>query len=200
MATGSLNYEDFSGYSPYSTVGPYRASDYWKLPEGAPVELLRGRLIVSPSPTALHQLIVSRLIAVFEKVCDATDGLVFPAPMDVVLGDETILQPDLVYVRADRRSIVGERVQGSPDLVVEIISPGSDQRDRLEKLDIYAQHGIAEYWIVDPEQRVFEFLINRDGRFEVASGRDNRYASAQFPEVQVDLAEFWQVIDRRLAK
>ena len=78
------------------------------------------------------------------------DGLMFVSPMDVILSDDTILQPDLLYIAKDRRGIVGERVMGAPDLVIEILSPGSDKRDRTEKLDLYTKYGVAEYWIVSP--------------------------------------------------
>ena len=59
MSTDAIHYEALSGFTPLSTLGPYRAADYWKLPEGEPVELIRGRLVVSPAPNTLHQTIVA---------------------------------------------------------------------------------------------------------------------------------------------
>ena len=197
MATDNLNYEMFTGFSPHSTVGPYRAEDYWILPEGEPVQLLRGRLIVSPSPNILHQLIVVRLGELFSAIADQTDGFAVVAPMDTVLSEHTIPQPDVIYIRNANKGIIEDRVRGVPDLVIEVLSPSTARVDRLEKLDLYARHGIAEYWIVDPEPQVFEFLILKDGNYHEEFAQSDRYASPQFPEVQIDLTNFWKVVDRR---
>lgn len=197
MATDNLQYETFTGYLPHSTVGPYRATDYWILPEGEPVQLLRGRLFVSPSPNILHQLIVGRLYELFREIADQNDSFPMMAPMDTVLSDHTIPQPDVIYIRSGNIRIVEDRVRGVPDLVVEILSPSTARVDRLEKMDLYAEHGIAEYWIVDPESRVFEFLILKDGNYQEHTAQADRYTSPQFPEVTLDLAAFWKVIDRR---
>lgn len=197
MATDNLNYEMFTGFSPHSTVGPYRAEDYWILPEGEPVQLLRGRLIVSPSPNILHQLIVMRLGEVFSAIADRSDGFAIVAPMDTLLSEHTIPQPDVIYIRNANKGIIEDRVRGVPDLVIEVLSPSTARVDRLEKLDLYARHGIAEYWIVDPEPQVFEFLILRDGNYQEEAAQSDLYTSPQFPEVQIDLTNFWKVIDRR---
>ncbi len=197
MATDNLHYETFTGFSPHSTEGPYRAADYWILPEGEPVQLLRGRLIVSPSPNILHQLIVVRLGELFSAIADQTDGFAVVAPMDTVLSEHTIPQPDVIYIRHANKGIIEDRVRGVPDLVVEVLSPSTAKVDRLEKMDLYAQYGIAEYWIVDPESHVFEFLILKDGNYSEETAQSDRYTSSQFPEVVVDLANFWQVVDRR---
>jgi Uma2 family endonuclease len=197
MATDNLQYEAFTGYSPHSTVGPYRAEDYWVLPEGEPVQLLRGRLIVSPSPNILHQLIVLRLCELISVIADHNDGCALVAPMDTVLSEHTISQPDVIYIRSANKGILEDRVRGVPDLVVEVLSPSTARVDRLEKMDLYAQHGIAEYWIVDPESQVFEFLILKDGSYQEHAAQLDRYTSPQFAEVQLDLADFWKVIERR---
>jgi Uma2 family endonuclease len=198
MATELFHFEQFESFSPYTVAGPYRAADYWKLPEGEPVELVRGRLIVSPSPNALHQIVLRRLSQIFESAEEDGGGLCFFAPMDVVLSDDTILQPDMLYIARDRRSIVGDRIEGVPDLVVEILSPGSDRRDRTEKLDLYAKYGVSEYWMVNPDSRHFEFLTLDKNRYVVTQPVDDRYQSPLLPEVEIDLAAFWQAIDRRL--
>jgi len=197
MLTDSITYEEFTSYSPHSTIGPYRSADFLQLPEGEPVELLRGRFVVSPCPTPRHQMIVLQLALHLERICQQTGDLVFPAPMDVVLSDDTILQPDIALIRASNRGRVQDRIQGPADLVIEVLSPSTSRRDRLEKLDLYAKYGIAEYWIVDPESRVFDFYTNHNGTFTVTMSA-KVYQSPQFVEVQIDLDEFWKVIDRRL--
>jgi Uma2 family endonuclease len=197
MATDNLNYEVFAGFSPHSTVGPYRADDYWILPENEPVQLLRGRFILSPSPNILHQLIVIRLCELFSAIADKSDGCMLIAPMDTVLSNDTIPQPDLIYVRSDNMGIVEDRVRGVPDLVVEVLSPSTARVDRLEKLDLYARYGIAEYWIVDPETQVFEFLLLTSEGYRGQTAESDCYTSPQFPEVTIDLANFWKVVTRR---
>ena len=152
---------------------------------------------MSPSPNMLHQVIVALLLERLLNAARKTGGIAVCSPMDVILSDDTILQPDLLYISKPRRVIVKERVEGPPDLVIEVIS-GSERRDRVEKLDLYARYDVGEYWIVDPESRVFDFLVNDGGRFVVHSPADNRYQSPQLPEVEIQLADFWREVDERL--
>ncbi len=200
MSIGTHQYESLPGFSPPSTLGPHRAADYWKLPEGEPVELIQGRLIVSPAPSFLHQTISLLMSEILLNAARKGNGYAAAAPMDVVLADDTILQPDLIYVSKARSEIVKPRVEGAPDLVVEILSESNTRRDRVDKLNLYAEHGVAEYWIVDPKERHIDFLINCDARFVVQPQHDDRYASPRLPEVEIDLAAFWQEVERRLPK
>lgn len=197
MSTTSFHFESFEAFSPFSDVGPYRAADYWQLPEGEPVELMRGRFVVSPSPNELHQTIILLLSEKFLSAARQTKSKVLFAPMDVILSEDTILQPDLLYIANARRNIIRQRVYGPPDLVVEIIS-GSARRDRVEKLDLYAKYEVAEYWIVDPEAQHIEFLINEGGRFVVQSPAQDRYQSPRLPEVELNIAEFWREVERQM--
>jgi len=200
MSLNTPPFETFTGFTPFSTVGPYRAADFWKLEEGAPFELLRGRLIMSPSPTTQHQLILGKLYKIFEAAEIESDGLCYMAPMDVVFSDDTILQPDLLYIAKQRRHIAKDRIEGAPDLVIEILSPATDRRDRTEKLDLYAKYGVAEYWLVDPSSQLFQFLLLKDGNYVIQQQPDDHYQSPRLPEVAIDLAAFWAEIDRRLPK
>ena len=198
MSTTTFHFETFTAFSPFTDLGPYRAADYWELPEGEPVELMKGRFIVSPSPNVLHQVIVSSLLEILRAAARKSGGIAVCAPMDVILSDDTILQPDLLYVSKARRGIVKQRIDGAPDLVVEIIS-GSARRDRIEKLDLYARYGVGEYWIVEPEAQVIQFLINENGQFVVQSSTNNRYKSSRLPEVEIDMPALWQDVDSQMA-
>ena len=197
MSIGNPQYEVFTGFSPYGTVGPYRAADYWELPEGERCELMRGRFIMSPSPTPLHQLILGQLHILFERAFGDSGDLVLLAPMDVVFSDDTVLQPDLLCVSTERKDIVKERVEGVPNLVVEILSPATGRRDKTEKLDLYAKYGVPEYWIVNPELQVFDFLLLKEGRYVVAQQPGNKYQSPLLPQVEIDLAAFWAEVEKR---
>ena len=199
MSTITPQYVTLSGYSPPTSLGPYRAADYWELPEGEPVELILGNLIVSPSPNYLHQAISALLTEFILGAARTGGGKGCAAPMDVELADHSIPQPDLMYVSKERRHIVKRHVEGPPDLVIEILSESNARRDRVDKLNLYAETGVAEYWIVDPERRHFDFLINRTGRFEVQPQHDNRYQSPLLAELTLELVTFWAEVDRLVA-
>jgi Uma2 family endonuclease len=197
MSTATFHFESFESFSPFSDVGPYRAADYWQLPQGEPVELIKGRFVMSPSPLPRHQVVLMLLGEILLQSARNAGGIALCAPMDVVFSDDTILQPDLLYVSNSRRNIVRRRVEGAPDTVVEIIS-GTARRDRVEKLDLYARFQVPEYWIVDPDERVIEFLLNESGRYVVQSPTSNIYQSPRLPEVELALEEFWREVDERL--
>lgn len=198
MSTDAIHYETLSGFTPVSTLGPYRAADYWKLPEGEPVELILGRLVVSPAPNLRHQIVSITLSSHLFAIARQSGGIALDAPTDVALAEHTIIQPDVLYVRRDRRDILEDRVVGPPDLLVEILSPQNSRRDRVDKLNLYAEYGVAEYWIVDPVERQFDFLVNRGGKFEVQPQQDNRYTSPVCPELEIELAAFWRLVDEQL--
>jgi Uma2 family endonuclease len=199
MAAHAIQYETLTGYTPVSTLGRCVAADYWQLPEDERVELIRGRLIPLPQRDVLHQTVVGTLSVELFHIGRRSRGRALPGPLDVQLAEHTILQPDAVYIQRERRYIVKERLAGLPDLIVEVLSPGNHRRDRVDKLNLYAEYGVAEYWIVDPVERQFDFLVNRDGKFEVQPQQDNRYASPACPELEIDLAAFWKLVDDQLA-
>lgn len=120
--------------------------------------------------------------------------------MDVVLDDRNVLQPDLLYLTKGRLKQVSKHVTGPPSLVVEVLSPSTANRDRQEKLDLYAKFGVPEYWIVDPEMRSIEFLVNDGGRYVVVTAREDVYRSGVTPEIEIRLADFWGEVERRMPR
>lgn len=181
-------------------LGPYRLVDWDALPESPRCELIYGRLYVSASPTLLHQITAITFWEHIEAFARVRGGIVIVAPMDVILAEHTVVQPDVVYVGPDRRDRLGTRVTGAPDLAVEILSPGTARRDRGVKLKLFADHGVREYWIVDPGARQVEFLVARRGRFEVALPEGDRYRSQAIEGLSLDLEGVWGAIDERLAR
>jgi Uma2 family endonuclease len=135
--------------------------DYQLLPDDKRYEILDGDLVVVPSPNTEHQEILGSLYsALLIHVRQYQLGRVFCAPYDVVLSDENVVQPDIVFVSNERKGIIGtENIQGTPDLVVEILSPGTRSRDLEVKRKIYAKYGVREYWIVDPGEKAVEVLV-----------------------------------------
>ena len=94
-------------------------------------------------------------------------GKVYFAPFDVVLSDTDVVQPDIMFVSREREHIITHaNIQGAPDLVVEILSPSTAERDRTVKRRLYAEHGVKEYWQVEPEAQTVTVLLLRDGIFE----------------------------------
>jgi Uma2 family endonuclease len=140
-----------------------------ELPEtNLPTELWDGELILSPAPSFFHQEIVTR----FYKLLDAWVarhrlGKTGLAPLDMVLAPHRAVQPDIVFIANERLDIIRERVEGAADLVAEVLSPGSRRRDRLDKRDLYEQHGVKEYWLIDPEARTVEVLFLERGEYRL---------------------------------
>ena len=198
MSTVDYEFITFDGFSPAAHVGPYRAADYWQLPEGAPVELIRGEFVMSPAPRTRHQVVVGELNAMLRVAAKNGGGLTLPSPTDVVLSDDTILQPDALYIAKDRRGIVDDRVNGPPDLAIEVLSPGAERRDRIQKLDLYARYGVAELWIVDPEAQHIDFFLLESGGYVLKQGSADRYQSPRLPEVEINLPAFWSEVAARL--
>ena len=143
--------------------------DYVNAPEDKRYELLDGDLVVTPAPGERHQgvsvLLASRL---FQFVTENRLGRVYAAPFDVVLSNTDVVQPDLLFVSNERAEIVtAANVQGAPDLVVEILSPSTADRDLTFKRSLYARYGVSEYWIVDTDAGIVTVLLLREGEFEV---------------------------------
>ncbi len=145
--------------------------DYRLTPDDMRYELLDGELVMAPAPNRAHQSICLELgVLLHTFVKERGLGDVFIAPFDVVLSDLDVVQPDLLFVSNEQAHIVTEdNVRGPPDLVVEILSPSTAERDRTLKRARYAQHGVREYWLVDPDARTVTVLLLEEGIFvEVA--------------------------------
>lgn len=146
----------------------YTYADYRQLPEGAPYELIRGHLVMSPSPTVRHQRLVFRLGTALHSHLQSSDegGEVLLAPMDVHLSDDTVVQPDVLYVSPDRSDRIEKtEITGAPDLVMEVVSPSTSHRDVFDKKRLYEQNEVREYWIVDPESETVEVHALVDDEF-----------------------------------
>ena len=144
--------------------------DYRNAPDDERYELLAGQLVMIAAPNIAHQIVGGELFGVLRDfVKKGRLGRVFSAPTDVVLSDTNVVQPDVIFVSKGRMSIVGKNnIQGAPDLVVEVISPSNPEQDLVRKRDIYARHGVAEYWIADPDARSMRVMILEGGAYRVA--------------------------------
>ena len=140
----------------------FTLEDYQNLPESETkrYELLGGELIMAPSPTSEHQRISWELeFRLSQLVRKNKLGMVFDAPLDVILSDEDVVQPDILFISRERAEIIHQDgIHGAPDLVIEILSPASAGRDRSFKRTLYARSGVREYWLVDPDSKSIEVL------------------------------------------
>ena len=144
--------------------------DYKHTPEDKRYELLDGELIMVLAPRTAHQR-TSRdiLIPINTFVAENDLGEVFIAPCDVVLSDTDVVQPDLLFVSKERSHIINEdNIRGAPDLVIEILSPSTAQRDRTLKRTLYALHGVPEYWQADTDAKIAMVLTLDNGEYKVA--------------------------------
>lgn len=136
--------------------------EYFTYPETMrPMELVYGIVREPPAPRYGHQSAVTRLGALmYAYVEQHALGKVCVSPIDVVLDEPAalVIQPDIVFVAADRLAIIRDRIWGAPDLVVEVLSPRTARRDRTTKLGWYRQYGVRECWLVDVTQRAIEVI------------------------------------------
>jgi len=174
----------------------YTYDDYQQLPEGAPYELVRGQLVMSPAPTPQHQIIQANLFFELSKVVrKGNRGRVVGPPLDVHFDDATVLQPDLVYLAGARTDRIGEHaIEGAPDLVAEILSPPTAHRDLTEKKRLYETHGVREYWVIDPDQRTVEVFANTEEKFRQHARvvEEGTVASGVLDAFEIDLSDLFQ--------
>ncbi|MCD7954421.1 MAG: Uma2 family endonuclease [Lachnospiraceae bacterium] len=148
--------------------GEYTLEDYYALPDDQRVELIDGVIYDMAAPNTAHQATVKEISFQLESYVRSRKGscLVFPSPVDVQLDCDvrTMVQPDVLVV-CDRDKVIRRCVYGAPDLVVEILSPSSDRKDRIIKLAKYTNAGVREYWIVDLRQeKVIVYDLEHDRR------------------------------------
>lgn len=169
----------------------YTYADYlmWQLKER--VELIKGKIMaMSPAPARMHQKILRKINRAFdshfaEHLCE-----VYFAPFDVRLPDEkgnikTVVQPDLCVI-CDPSKLDDRGCLGAPDLVVEILSPGNSKREMKDKFELYQENGVAEYWVVRPEEKNIQIFLLEKGKYiglaPITEG--DMAASTRFPELR----------------
>jgi Uma2 family endonuclease len=168
--------------------------DYKSLPESETkrYELIEGELIMVPSPNTYHQRISGNLVFLLRDFVKKNKlGEVFYAPLDVHLG-ENVVQPDILFVsKAHSKIITEEEILGAPDLVIEILSPATSERDQTYKKTLYARHGVQEYWIVDPQEKTVEVMTLGKEEFENSGsyGKMDTMKSPIFPGLTINLCD-----------
>lgn len=166
--------------------------DYLRLPEVRQYEILDGELYMVPAPVPYHQRVAVNLtFALLGFVRPRDLGEVLDAPCDVVLTATDVVQPDVLFVSKDRVAIIGEtHLTAAPDLVAEVLSPATAERDRTTKAKLYARHGVKELWLADPAAKTIEVLVNRGQGFERVAryGQAETLKSVLLPDLEIPLA------------
>lgn len=162
--------------------------------DGKRYELFEGDLIVTPSPTDDHQHMVTKLAAALDPYVTAQSlGRVRVSPLDCVLSETDVVQPDLIFIARERLGIIRGVVRGAPDLCVEIASPATAGRDRQVKRRLYARHGVRHYWIVDPAARTLTELVRKGAAYRTArvwTGEED-FRPTLFPGLTISLPGIW---------
>jgi Uma2 family endonuclease len=176
------------------TVLTYR--DYAALPDdGRRYELHDGELSVTPAPGTRHQRAIGAMYVLLRAHVEAHRlGEIFLSPVDCILSDTTVVQPDVMYLDPTRAHLVTERaIEGPPTLVVEILSPSTTRIDRVRKRELYAQYGIPYYWIVDPAAGTLEAWGLAEGGYALlARAAGPKPASLPpFPDLVFAPASLW---------
>lgn len=178
--------------------GLYTYAEYllWKFEER--VELLKGKLFKMSAPSINHQRISGRLFVKMYSYLEGKRCEAFSAPFDVVLKnpngeDNTVLQPDLCVVCDPEKLADGKRCYGAPDWVLEIVSPSNVEKELSKKMHIYEEAGVAEYWVLRPEEKELDIFVLQDNGY---IGLKPRFAGEvvspqKFPDLQINLSEIF---------
>jgi Uma2 family endonuclease len=164
--------------------------------DGKRYELHEGEIYVTASPRPRHQMVVGNLyLIIAEHVRRLGLGEVFLSPIDVILSDVTVVEPDLIYLDAGRRERVSDRgIEGPPTLAIEVLSPTTASADRGVKQQLSARYGVPHYWIVDLDARVIETYHLAGKTYEPGPRLDGTapVALPPFPDLLLDPAAVWR--------
>ncbi len=190
--------ENAANYTEKESNEKLTYQDYLLLPEdpGYRYEILDGILVKEPSPNVMHQRVSRRLQRILEDYFWELDpdGEIFNAPLDVTFHDISVVQPDLFYVSGEQKLIVKEnRIDGPPTLIVEVMSPSSSRKDRLQKLKIYQEVQVQHYWLVNPQEKTLECFSLQNGIYALlAAGMDEEVVEHPgFTGLSIALRDLW---------
>jgi Uma2 family endonuclease len=179
------------------TKNKFTVKDYMLLEEGAPFQLINYDLIMSPSPNPQHQSISFKLSILLGIHLKATNdkGYAATAPLDVYFNDGNVVQPDLIFISTERKAaIVKDKIEGAPDLVVEILSPSNAYYDLRQKKDLYEKYGVREYIIIDPILQNVEVYVLKEKLFVLDQKvkQPDAFNSTVLNDFSVDLKELFE--------
>ncbi len=168
--------------------------DYLKIEDDKRYEIIKGELIMVPSPSVKHQEILAKIFEILLKyIKEKKLGKLFIAPLDVILSEDIVLQPDILFVSNDNLNIIKEKgIFGSPDLLIEIISPTTLKIDLEDKREIYEKFKVKEYWIVFPEEKAIEILYLEENKYKVIDFKAEKgKVKSKLTGIEIDLKDIF---------
>ena len=146
-------------YKDYAAITPNDNGNY---------ELINGNIDFMPSPTPQHQDVVAELTTQMRIFAKSNDlGKVFTAPLDTTFDEINTFQPDILFIKKDRAHIIGaKKIEGAPDLVIEVLSEGNTPKVMSFKKHIYETFLVGEYWVVDLKKKTIVQYLNEEGEFQ----------------------------------
>ena len=155
-------------------------------------EIIDGEHIVNPAPVPNHQAVSGQIHRALLVLLDEGRASVYYAPIDVHLSQFDLVQPDLIAIATRSKKHIGaKKIEGPPELAVEILSPGTKRLDHGRKRALYEREGVLEYWIVDPVDRTLIQHSLVDGKYQAQKHTSGRVASTAFPGFELDLDAIW---------
>lgn len=175
----------------------FNYQDYLQLPEGRRYEIIDGEIYMVKTNGSLHQVVLRNLeFAVWPFVREKQLGQVLFGPLDVILSEEDVVQPDLIFVSRERQEIITERgCEGTPDLVVEVTSLATSKMDREEKRALYARYGVREYWLVDPVARSIDQMELQGEKLSLKGSyfrKDEQVTSQIIPDLSLPVRQMFE--------
>ncbi|QSQ08601.1 hypothetical protein H0A61_00934 [Koleobacter methoxysyntrophicus] len=168
----------------------YTYEDYLNWPEEQRIEIINGKVYLMTPPSTMHQRVLREIFTSFSVYLKGKQCEVFSAPFGVrfPLGSEksdreikTVVEPDIVVI-CDKSKLDDNGCKGAPDLIVEITSPSTARRDRVEKFNLYEKNGVKEYWIIEPEGKIVSvFTLQENSRY----GRPELYTEEDKAKVSI---------------
>lgn len=163
--------------------------------DGRRYELYDGEVVVVPAPFPGHQRVTFNVADLLRDYAKTTGGLALFSPLDIVLSEHDVVQPDVVFFSRDRRHLVRdwEVTRSAPDLAVEVLSDSTEARDRGRKMELLARFGVPEYWIVDPAAKTIEIFVRTAADYDlrVAAGHGDIIASPTLDGLTFDTARLF---------
>jgi Uma2 family endonuclease len=175
----------------------YTSADYALLPESAPFQLLNGKLIFIAAPKINHQRISRRLTRFIDRFVNENKlGEIFYAPTDVKFDDKNVVQPDLLFVSIARKEIINEiNIQGVPEFIVEILSDSTAKKDYEDKMKLYGQYDVIEYWIVKPKEQSVAIYHNHEQTMQLhtEAGMADTIKSVAIEGFELEVARIFEL-------
>ena len=152
------------------------------LPEGTLCEVINNTIYMAPPPSSSHQRSVTQLSRLIGNYIEKLQlGEVFVSPIGVYFDNNNVFEPDLVFVsKENEHTVAAKGIVGTPDFIIEILSPGNKQHDLTVKKDVYERFGVKEYWVVNPETKEATGFILLNNKYELFSQSVGKISSKYF--------------------